>query len=193
MGRAIAGGLAVAAICIAALAAGAETDTEARSKASLAVIKQFAGSLQAELKGAMQASGPVAAIAVCSEKAPAIAARHAAETGWEVGRTSLKYRNPDNAPDDWERAVLQSFERRKAAGEDITKMVQAEFTEQDGKKVFRFMKAIPTVEICLNCHGGDTVKPEVAAKLAEFYPDDKARGFSVGDIRGAFTIVQPAD
>jgi hypothetical protein len=33
----------------------------------------------------------------------------------------------------------------------------------------------------------------VAKTLAEFYPDDKARGFKVGDIRGAFTIVQPAD
>jgi hypothetical protein len=72
-------------------------------------------------------------------------------------------------------------------------MVHAEFTEWEGRKVFRYMKAIPTDEICLNCHGGDTVKPEVAAKLAEFYPDDQARGFSVGDIRGAFTIVQPVE
>jgi hypothetical protein len=193
MMRSVTVGTALAAILVAAFAARADTDIEARSKGSLAVIKQFGGSLKAELKGAMQASGPVGAIQVCSEKAPAIAARHGEETGWDIGRTSLKYRNPNNAPDDWERAVLQSFERRKAAGEDVTKMVHAEFTEWEGRKVFRYMKAIPTDEICLNCHGGDTVKPEVAAKLAEFYPDDQARGFSVGDIRGAFTIVQPVE
>jgi hypothetical protein len=141
----------------------------------------------------MKASGPVAAIEVCNEEAPAIARRHAEDKGWEVGRTSLKYRNPDNAPDPWELTVLQSFEARKAGGEDPAQIDHAAFVMQDGKRVFRYMKAIPTAEICLNCHGGAEVKPEVAAKLAEFYPDDQARGFSVGDIRGAFTIVQPAE
>jgi hypothetical protein len=72
-------------------------------------------------------------------------------------------------------------------------MDYSEFVELDGKNVFRYMKAIPTGEICLNCHGGDNVKPEVEAKLTEFYPDDKARGYSIGDIRGAFSIVQPID
>jgi hypothetical protein len=193
MKQAIIAGLAGVAVIVAALAASAETDLDARTEASRAVIKAFAGSLQAELKGAMKASGPVAAIEVCNEEAPAIARRHAEDKGWEVGRTSLKYRNPDNAPDPWELTVLQSFEARKAGGEDPAQIDHAAFVMQDGKRVFRYMKAIPTAEICLNCHGGAEVKPEVAAKLAEFYPDDQARGFSVGDIRGAFTIVQPAE
>jgi hypothetical protein len=66
-----------------------------------------------------------------------------------------------------------------------------EVVEQDGKKVFRWMKAIPTAKVCLNCHGGDTVAAPVEAKLKELYPTDQARGYSVGDIRGAFTITQP--
>ncbi len=193
MRRTITGGVAVAAVLFAAGAAGAETDLEARTKASRLVIKSFAESLQAELKSAMQASGPVAAIEVCNEEAPGIARRHANKEGWSVGRTSLKVRNPDNAPDPWELTVLQSFEDRKAAGENPASIDHAAFATEDGKRVFRYMKAIPTAEVCLNCHGGGEVKPEVAAKLAEFYPDDKARGFKVGDIRGAFTIVQPAD
>lgn len=173
-------------------AAFAEEDAANRVAESRAVIKSFAGELQAALKGAMETGGPVKAIAVCNEQAPGIAAKHSDSKGWDVGRTSLKYRNPDNAPDQWEAAVLQSFEQRKASGEDVSKLDFGEFTELDGKKVFRYMKAIPTAEICLNCHGGDTVKPEVQARLAEIYPDDMARGFSVGDIRGAFTITQPA-
>ena len=193
MRREIIGGFAGVAVFAAALAASAETDLDARTAASREVIKSFAGSLQAELKGAIKASGPVAAIEVCNEKAPAIARRHAEDKGWEVGRTSLKYRNPDNAPDQWELTVLKSFEARKAAGEDPAQIDHAAFVMQDGKRVFRYMKAIPTAEICLNCHGGAEVKPEVAAKLADFYPDDRARGFHVGDIRGAFSIVQPAE
>jgi len=31
----------------------------------------------------------------------------------------------------------------------------------------------------------------VKAKLDTYYPADQARGFKVGDIRGAFTISQP--
>ena len=193
MRRTFTGSAAIAAILIATLAARADTDMEARTNASRTVIKAFAGSLQAELKGAMKASGPLGAIEVCSEKAPEIAGRHSEENGWKVGRTSLKYRNPGNAPDEWELRVLQSFEDRKAAGEDPATMDHAEFVDQNGKPVFRYMKAIPTAEVCLNCHGGENVKPEVEAKLAELYPDDMARGFKVGDIRGAFTIIQPAE
>jgi hypothetical protein len=193
MRRAILGGLAGAAILVTALAAGAETDLDAYTRASRAVIKALSEDLQAELKGAIEASGPAAAIALCNEKAPAIAGRHAEDEIWSIGRTSLKFRNPDNAPDPWELTILQSFEARKAAGEDAATIDHAAIIMRDGRRVIHYMKAIPTGELCLNCHGGAEVKPEVAAKLAEFYPDDQARGFKVGDIRGAFTIVQPAE
>ncbi len=188
--------LAALAVCVASslgYSALAEGDAEHRIAESRAIIKSFAGELQAALKGAMKSGGPVEAIAVCNEKAPGIAAAHGEANGWKVGRTSLKYRNPGNAPDDWEVSILQSFEQRKAAGEDIAKMDFGEFAELDGKKVFRYMKAIPTGEICLNCHGGDNVKPEIEARLADIYPDDKARGYSTGEIRGAFSIVQPIE
>ena len=52
------------------------------------------------------------------------------------------------------------------------------------------MKAIPTGELCLVCHGTQ-IAPQVLEKLDALYPRDEARGFSAGDIRGAFTITQP--
>jgi hypothetical protein len=42
------------------------------------------------------------------------------------------------------------------------------------------------------CHGSD-IDPYVDARIRELYPDDQARGFKPGDIRGAFTITQPLD
>lgn len=193
MRRSIFAVLAACAIFGSGSSAMAEGDADQRKAESLTIIKAFAGELKGELKGAMKSGGPLEAIAVCNEKAPSIAARHGDASGWQVGRTSLKYRNPGNAPDEWEANALQTFEQRKAAGEDIKLMDYSEFVELDGKKVFRYIKAIPTGEICLNCHGGDTVKPEIEARLAEFYPNDKARGYSAGDIRGAFTIIQPVE
>jgi len=149
--------------------------------------KMFGSALKGEVVKSMKANGPVATISVCRDKAPAIARESSAQTGWNVARTSLKLRNPNNAPDSWELAVLQSFEARKAKGEPLKTMEYSEVVEQGGSKMFRYMKPIPTGKACLNCHAAE-LKPAVEAALEELYPQDKARGFSVGDIRGAFTL-----
>ena len=40
---------------------------------------------------------------------------------------------------------------------------------------------------CLKCHG-ENLDPETAAILDELYPQDKARGYKAGQVRGAFTL-----
>lgn len=167
-------------------------DLEARAAASRAAVKTFAQNLQGELQAAMKTAGPVSAITVCNEKAPAIAATVSEAHGWSVARTSLKPRNPDNTPDDWERGVLTSFEQRKAAGEGPDKLEFFEVVRENGTREFRYMKAIGIAKDapCLACHGTH-IAPEVAAKLRALYPDDQAVGYNTGDIRGAFTIRQP--
>jgi len=168
----------------------ARADMAAKNKAeAAAVIKKFGGALKKELQTAMKAGGPMTAIAACNLKAPAIADTHSAGP-WTVARTSLKIRNPVNEPDAWEREILAMFEAKKAAGTPVGRLAHAEVVTRDGKKTFRFMKALPTAGLCLNCHGGN-LKPEVAAKLNELYPDDKARGYKAGDIRGAFSLEKP--
>lgn len=108
-----------------------------------------------------------------------------------MGRTSLKLRNPSaNAPDDWERQILIGFEERKASGEDVKTMTFAEVTQADGERRFRFMRATPTSEACLLCHG-EVLPQEVITALDEAYPEDQARGFPLGDIRGAFSLSKP--
>jgi hypothetical protein len=169
-----------------ALAAGYEPQLEE----SRAIAAEFMKTLKGELMQAMQAGGPVNAIGVCKLRAPAIAAELSALKGWQVGRTSLKVRNPANAPDSWERAGLESFEQRKQAGEDPAQLEYFAVVEQKGKPVFRYMKAIPTAGLCLTCHG-TSIDPSVEAKLAELYPADQARGYRAGDIRGAFTFIEP--
>lgn len=180
--------LALAALALAP--AGAVADDTAALKAEAArKVQGFFKMLKGELQAAMKKGGPLAAIEVCHVRAPEIA--DASSTGgWTVARTSLKLRNPGNAPDAWEREVLKAFDTRKAKGEDPAKLVRAEIVDEGGRPVFRFMKAIPTAKLCLNCHGAK-LKPEVAAKLDELYPGDKARGYKAGDIRGAFTLRKP--
>jgi hypothetical protein len=150
---------------------------------------ELASGLMKELTAAMTGGGPAAALAVCREKAPAIAAAVSKEKGLTVRRTALKVRNPENRPDDWETAVLKEFERRLAEGEDPVAVEFSEVVDMNGKRVLRFMKAIPAKEFCLPCHGDPAaLKPEVKAAVAKLYPDDAAVGFRAGDLRGAFSV-----
>jgi hypothetical protein len=156
-----------------------------------AIVKDFFTELKGELQAAVKAGGPVSAISVCQDRAPEIAQGLSEKTGWEVGRTSLKARNAElNSPDAWETQVLMKFEERKTAGEDVKTMAYAEVVEEDGETQYRFMKAIPTGEICLACHG-EHIANDVAAAIDEAYPDDQAKGYQLGDIRGAFTLSKP--
>ncbi|WP_295384536.1 DUF3365 domain-containing protein [uncultured Thiodictyon sp.] len=174
----------------AAAPAAAATPDAAQAKA---LIQQFAGTLKGELETAMKAGGPVKAIGVCKERAPAIAADLSAKSGWKIARVSLKPRNAKTGqPDAWERQVLTRFDARKAAGEPVDTLAFGAVVEDDGAKQFRFMKAIPTGEVCLACHGS-AINPEVAAALDQAYPGDQARGYAVGDIRGAFSLAKPID
>ena len=155
-----------------------------------ATVKMFGKQLKGQLVAAMKEGGPVAAVNVCNIQAPLIAAKIGKDKGWEIARTSLKVRNVGNLPDAWEVNVLQNFETRKAAGEDIAKMEYHEVVVSNGKSTLRYMKAIPTSAACLACHGS-SIDSKVTAKLDALYPSDQARGYKEGDIRGAFTISSP--
>lgn len=170
----------------------ADNQIKERAAKSKTVVKEFMGQLKGELQSSMKAGGPIKTVDVCKNKAPVIAKNLSDKYGWKVARTSLKTRNSANAPDAWETKVLHEFEKRKQNGEKVKPMAYFEMVNDNGIESFRFMKAIPTGKPCLQCHG-DNIKPELAAKLDASYPEDKARGFKQGDIRGAFTITQPVN
>jgi Protein of unknown function (DUF3365) len=173
--------------CLMPFAASSETMTESdpRVTESRAAVKAFGKELITQLKQALEEGGPIKAIKVCNSEAPEIATKLSSQYDWEIGRTSLKTRNPKNNPDEWETKVLQQFEQRKQQGEAIAKLEYYETTA----KGFRYMKAIPTKGLCLTCHG-DAIPESVKTTLVELYPEDKATGFKAGQIRGAFTVFQ---
>jgi len=157
---------------------------EARSVASSVPPK-----LLAVLQDEIAKSGPAGAIEVCRDRAPQMAKEASEKTGWNIRRVSLRNRNPKAVPDTWEQAVLQDFDRRAAAGENPATLEKGEVVVEGGAKVYRYMKALPTQLLCLNCHGApENLSADVKAKLSEHYPNDKATGFAVGQIRGAMTI-----
>lgn len=169
----------------AGLAAAPPDSPEAVREAGRALPMRFAAALKEELTGAMEKGGPSSAIDVCGDRARRIADELARGNGVKIGRTSLRFRNPQNAPADWQRPVLERFGRSKAtAGDD-------EWLETLPARgvAARYMQAIPTQPLCLACHG----KPEdpVRAQLERVHPYDRATGYETGDIRGAFYVEWP--
>ena len=151
---------------------------------------QLVQQLGAELKKEMASGGPVKAISVCKVAAPEIAGRLSRSNGVKVARVSLKTRNPLlGQPDNWEQEILARFDLRSAAGDKPESLEHGEIVNEPQGRFFRYMRAIPVQPLCLSCHGGaDTLSKEVADVLAQEYPHDEARGYSVGQIRGAVTI-----
>lgn len=156
------------------------------------IIKEFASQLGGEMQKEMQANGPVAAIKVCRNVAPAIASEVSRKNGWNVGRKSLKTRNAAlGMPDAWEQKVLADFEKRMEK-ENPANMEFAEVVTEPQGKFYRYMKAIPVQDVCLKCHGTDeTIPQNVKDALKAEYPHDKATGYTLGQIRGGFSIKRP--
>jgi hypothetical protein len=185
----------LASFALGAPAVAAETNVETSSYVAEAnaIIKDFMTNLKGELQRALKEEGPVGAIAVCNEAAPAVTREVAAKHGWEVGRTALRLRNQDNAPDEWERGVLEDLVAQRMAGADPKTLSVTKVVNRDGETLLRYMKAIPLAEKpCATCHGTN-VDPDLRAEILEFYPEDEAVGFKPGEIRGAFTMSRKID
>jgi len=133
-------------LCLAALtsAAGAGSNDAAELDQAKHATAAFGGALKSELVAAMQSGGPIEAIDVCNTRAMLIGEEVSLEQGMTLTRVSLKNRNPDNTPNEWQAAVLESFEARKAAGEAPGGLAWHEVADTETGKEFRFMKAIPT-------------------------------------------------
>lgn len=146
------------------------------------LMQQYAKTLKLSLTSAIKTGGLKSGVEVCSKQAPEIA-KSLSVDGWQVSRISLKPRNAGNKPVAWQQSILSKFEQQKAAGTPINELV---FREQNDNN-YMMVKAIETGELCLKCHG-KTIDPALQETITHLYPDDKATGFSTGDIRGAFVI-----
>lgn len=179
------------ALCTPPVAAEAPAADPALVNAARSTAQALGARLKAQLTDAIAAGGPAAALSVCNTAAPAIATDLAADYGGEVGRTALRVRNADNAPDAYEREVLEAFTARMAAGEDPATLEHAAVVDDDGQRRFRYLKAIPMTEApCASCHG-TAIAPALAAQIHALYPNDAATGFTPGELRGAFTLSKP--
>jgi len=163
----------------------AEVATAAQESAWLAEGAAIVAPYKLELKAALMASladGPAEAIDVCRLQAPRIS-QDLAVNGIQIGRTSHRLRNPDNAPRDWVRPLLADY--AQGNGEP-----QAQVTLLPGDRI-GYVEPITVMAPCLLCHGSE-IPSKAAQRITELYPEDEATGFAADDFRGLFWVEFPA-
>jgi len=165
----------------------AQNNTEQLDQEARTIAKQFLGQLKPELQKSMKADGPAKTIDFCQRKAPQIAAKLAQKTGWDINRVSLKPRGESAQPDQWEATVLKRFNAQLAKGASPKTMEFSAIVSVNNQTQYRYMKAIPTGQVCLTCHGSN-LTPPVQEALTKRYTNDAATGYSKGQIRGAFSF-----
>jgi len=150
---------------------------------------EFVQKLGGILKQQLESSGTESALSVCKDVAPEMSAQYSNDKRI-VKRVSLKPRNSSiGVADEWEANQLKQFDMAAAAGKPAAEIEAHAVTDEKDGRWFRYMKAIPTQAMCLQCHGGtDNIQPTVQALLKHLYPNDLAVGYKVGEIRGAISV-----
>lgn len=181
--------LIAAALTLPLVAASANAGEDALIGEARKVAMTLPPKLLAALQEEISKAGPEGAIPACKDMAPKMAGEISQQTGWKIKRISLKARNDARAiPDAWEKATLEDFDKRAAAGEPPAQLEKGEKVDNE----YRYVKALPVQPLCLNCHGpADQLSQAVKSALGQQYPNDRATGYSVGQIRGAISVRKP--
>ncbi len=166
-------------IAAAPLAGGASEQDLTRGAELLRPFKQ---QLQSALREGLE-RGPAEAIAACRTKAPEIAAS-LSQGGVRVGRASHRLRNPANAPPAWVEPLLDGYR-----ADPSLRAGRAVRLDEHRRG---YVEPIFVQPLCLTCHGEDLSEP-ISSRLAELYPEDRAVGYRVGDLRGVFWVEFPAE
>jgi hypothetical protein len=111
-----------------------------------------------------------------------IAARVSAG-GVAVGRTSDRLRNAANVAQPWMQPLLAAY----ASGSE-----EPYLTAPLGDGAWGYVEPIRVQALCTTCHGA-TLDAQLLEALDRLYPLDRARGYEVGELRGLFWAIVPAD
>jgi len=154
------------------------------------VAAELLRTLVGRLTAAMEEGGPVEGLDVCSNEAIplTLTVQESLDQPLELKRTSFRYRNPDNAPDEAEEAALLFFEKAiQEEGGAPPHLVQRVSEEE-----MRYYQPLFVGEVCLRCHGTlESMDPQVVQALSREYPGDLAVGYQAGDFRGVVRVSVP--
>ncbi len=146
--------------------------------------------LKTQLMAAMQQNGLQGALSFCSANARKLTDDvNLSYLGTlSIKRTSLKYRNPLDKPDQFEETALHLMQKMIAGGGTTSDHLIQKITE-NGNVKYRYYKPLLISSTCLGCHGDEKkMKPEILRFIRKTYPAGTATGYVKGQLRGVIRV-----
>ncbi len=144
--------------------------------------------LVTRLQKYVKKDGAEAAVGFCKKEAMKITDSLSQSFGVTIRRLAKKYRNPENETHGTETRLYKQYILNWLAGQPLKAVI---LPDSLGHPVF--YSPIKVKHFCLICHGepGKTMNAGLAEKIKKYYPNDKATGFKVGELRGMWAITFP--
>ncbi len=147
--------------------------------------KELLSKLGSKLVHEVKTNGLLSAAEFCNSNALTLTEEvnlHQVE-GISVKRISLQERNSANKAKADEAAVLESMQ------EMLEKNTLPAYVITKEAKTYKYYKPlIIKKDLCLKCHGDISKNSELNQFILEAYPEDKATGYKMGDLRGAVLV-----
>ncbi|WP_281778149.1 c-type heme family protein [Croceibacter atlanticus] len=136
------------------------------------------------LMGTIQKKGTLEAVTFCNKQAYPITDSMAVAQNASIRRVSDKPRNPENQANAKELGIIARFKKAIASNEKYQPVTEIE------NGTVKFYAPITTNSMCLQCHGSlqKDIEPKVLTALTNLYPEDKAIGYDVNEVRGIWSI-----
>jgi len=164
-----------------------EPSYKEEKKIAKTAIKELLKNFKKNFKPAMKKGGPVGATNFCANKAEEITqnVNKNLKDGVSIKRITLKPRNEKNKAVADEAQILTSLKTLQDNGVALPKMLVQKVDE----KHYKVFKPITLKPMCVVCHGTeDKLDKKAYEAIKAKYPNDKAIGYKVGDLRGAFVV-----
>ena len=152
-------------------------------------VDTLINTLGGQLKAAIKAGGPEVALSVCKDIAmPLTEGTSEKFKDLTITRVTDKPRNPANAADATDLAALDRFRTAQEKSDPLVPFT----TSADGEPV-RYYRPLVIADVCLKCHGDrDAMSDKLRTLVEASYPEDKALGYKLGDLRGLIRVERTA-
>ena len=111
-----------------------------------------------------------------------VAGRITKDSSYYVRQVSLRYRNPDNRPDEYEAEQLEKFKGTTAT--ETSRVIKVK-----GHEVFRYLLPMFAEKSCLDCHGDYDKAPLFVRQ--RFPRGHYSYNYKVGEVIGAVSVTIP--
>lgn len=161
-----------------------ETNKAAYIEKGMNIAKNSGKTLKGKLSAAIKSGGLQNGVTTCNNIAQKIMDSLSIVHNAKIKRTTMKLRNPTDAPDHQELSMMSEYNKLFNEGKKLKPVVR-QYNDS-----IRFYAPIFIEDVCLKCHGiiGENIKQENYNLIKKHYPRDEAIDYKLGDLRAIWSV-----